>query len=797
MPSFLTTALPQICSTLLALDISANFLGALPPCLASCISLEELNVASNPLRVLPAFLSDLSALRVLIADSTGISTLPDTLSELDKLHTLSIRRNKMHALPSWLCLLSALETLCVDGNPFQGPWKALVEPLLARNPMTPMYPSSSPIFTIPSVGIPGEAEGDDIDADDGSDSPSPTHAKLPSPPDDEDRTITPARPLLSPNPPLSGSFSTPSLPGLTRTRTTPTRPFSEKSKGANGVSPIDPRAKAHISRSQEHPALPADRQLRKMKSAGELRRGLGSKNTHPPLDSGLLGSRPPLSASSSNLLSLAPTSAEPPNPNRFASLGPTTGLNGSALDTNRSRTALTQSLWDDRKETADDTRYSSTSDTTITPHVPRSTSPPSPPADTKSPREQPGNGRARSIKETKEKGSRWGFLKKMSMGKLKLDSPTRPSPSQARMHPLPRPQANWTTSPSSVGRLSGSPQIDVRFSTTGTLGALSTAIASPPIVALSPPEIQAEAPQENGQAALSLPSPGLLSPGLLSAPTPRPTKRRSFLPIDIPLSLNTTVTHPATFMPGVTASNGTDDPNEAKSALPSPVPEATEFYLRKEEERARDAYMRALRSVMSYLRDMNDLGLSQSNSMSMYGGPGEDIVIPRSRRLTDAAMRDSSVTLSASASMSMLDTSQLRSPEAMSGLRSGSSSQTVSVMTTDSTEERKYKDDKGKRAMVVREIVEYVVPCLPFSSLTLLTTILAGRNVLMSRDSKSLSISISSLRPHPSILSVVWGRPGKRSFPPASAKRSLAAWTLCSPSTARVFYRPWRSPQLL
>jgi hypothetical protein len=180
------------------------------------------------------------------------------------------------------------------------------------------------------------------------------------------------------------------------------------------------------------------------------------------------------------------------------------------------------------------------------------------------------------------------------------------------------------------------------------------------------------------------------------------------LPIDIPLSLNTSVTNPATFVPGITVSNGTDEPNDTKSALPSPIPEATEFYNRKEEERARDAYMRALRSVMSYLRDMNDLGLSQSNSMSMYGGPGEDIVIPRSRRPTDAATREPSLALSPSASMSMLDTSQLRSPETMSGLRSGSSSQTISVMTTDSTfcEEKKCKDDKGKRAMVVREIVE-------------------------------------------------------------------------------------------
>src|ERR1700722_20221944 len=108
MPSFLANTLPQICDTLLALDISANYLVAVPPALASCVCLEELNIASNPLRVLPVFLCNLTSLRVFIADSTGISTLPEPFSALDRLHTLSVRRNKMNALPSWLCLLSSL-----------------------------------------------------------------------------------------------------------------------------------------------------------------------------------------------------------------------------------------------------------------------------------------------------------------------------------------------------------------------------------------------------------------------------------------------------------------------------------------------------------------------------------------------------------------------------------------------------------------------------------------------------------------------------------------------------------------
>ena len=144
IPAFLTSMLPQISYSLLALDISANFLGALPPVLADCENLEELNIASNPLRVLPVFLADLINLRVLIADSTGISTLPEALVELDKLHTVSVRRNKLHALPSWLCLLPALQTLCVDGNSFQGPWKALVEPLLAKVATSHVHSPSTP-----------------------------------------------------------------------------------------------------------------------------------------------------------------------------------------------------------------------------------------------------------------------------------------------------------------------------------------------------------------------------------------------------------------------------------------------------------------------------------------------------------------------------------------------------------------------------------------------------------------------------------------------------------------------------
>jgi hypothetical protein len=82
--------------------------------------------------------------------------------------------------------------------------------------------------------------------------------------------------------------------------------------------------------------------------------------------------------------------------------------------------------------------------------------------------------------------------------------------------------------------------------------------------------------------------------------------------------------------------------------------------------------------------------------------------------------------------------SHLRGMTSNHALRSGQNSQTASVATTDSAgsvpEERVFKDDKGKRAMIVREIVEtertyvkglqelveiYIVPAsVPVSNLT-------------------------------------------------------------------------------
>jgi hypothetical protein len=173
----------------------------------------------------------------------------------------------------------------------------------------------------------------------------------------------------------------------------------------------------------------------------------------------------------------------------------------------------------------------------------------------------------------------------------------------------------------------------------------------------------------------------------------------------------------STFVTGVAVSHDGEETavpgqpgQEAKMLTPSPVLDH-EQYIRREEDRARDAYMRALRSVMAYLKDMNDLGTAQQgNPFSMYGPSGQDDHHPpvRSRRPTVVEAQREPSMASSSTLASLSDSSgHLRSAESIAGLRSGSSSQTLSVATdsSGSSEERKYKDDKGKRAMVIREIV--------------------------------------------------------------------------------------------
>jgi hypothetical protein len=621
----------------------------------------------------------------------------------------------MNSLPSWLSVLASLQTLFLDGNPFQGPWKALVEPLLAKDPVTLMYPTSTPTFPLPSASVTdsaGDTEQDDADAAYFANPKSAgSFQARPQSCPEEDDTITPASfPRTNPgSAPPSVTFGT---TRLTRTRTTPNRDHHSKSR--NGVSVIETKSNAHrvqSMRSQDSGYL-GNRELRKMKSAGELRRNGGTKSLVDSPNPMHPGSIHPASASSSNLLSLA-TSGDGPSPKRFASLSSSSSSNPRGAATG-ARTPLTQSLWAGAPESrTQDVGGTSPSQEPADP-IPTTALDGLQSPDQPSPEGQSVAG-AQSPKDNKETRSRWGFLKKMSMGKMRIDSPSRLSVPQGR----PQTSSGSLLSPNPASfRTSTTPQIDVRFSTTGTLGNLTTVSSvSPATISVPLPVspnpgvslLPAVLEKKRSLDSLKLPSP---SPSLLCPPSPSPRsgKRRSFLPLDGPPSLNIPIPDAASFVPGVTASNGQDDSDEGRISS-GPVTDTPEHQLRKEEERARECYTRALRSVMAYLKDMNDLGLSQQpNPMSIYGGSPDDYPVTRSRRPTESG-REASMAIHAS-NVPLPDLSeQLRSKESRTALRNGTAKQTLSVATTDSNgsaEERKFKDDKCKRAMVVREIVEYV-----------------------------------------------------------------------------------------
>ncbi|KAA1065363.1 hypothetical protein PGTUg99_008521 [Puccinia graminis f. sp. tritici] len=133
--ALLSSKLSSIAGNLVVLDISDAGLTSLPSAIAYCEALEELNVSGNVMAngELPIFLSNLIALKVLAADRCGLYQIAYPYNGLTQLRDLSVRYNHLRSLPSWLCLLPRLEILLVDGNEFEPPWQDLVEPLLCTS----------------------------------------------------------------------------------------------------------------------------------------------------------------------------------------------------------------------------------------------------------------------------------------------------------------------------------------------------------------------------------------------------------------------------------------------------------------------------------------------------------------------------------------------------------------------------------------------------------------------------------------------------------------------------------------
>lgn len=420
------------------------------------------------------------------------------------------------------------------------------------------------------------------------------------------------------------------------------------------------------------------------------------------------------------------TLTDRPGAKRFASLGAAHGLGGS-LPT-RARPALADGMWDadgdaDVEGDGEEQKKKLTS------------RPMSPTEQDKGPAED----NTRQAKKGK-----WGFLKKMSMGRMRPETTSRST----------NPQLSARSTQTS-------PQAGSHVQRTGAFSDHATNETSP--VAKSRQNLRENPNSSLGSTNTPPPLPSLNippQPALSSLQPPslqhRSAKRRSFLPLDGPPALNIPIPSTASFLSEhIIATNGTAEEPNATLAEADVVQATPSPHISRE---LPDNDNRALRSVMAYLRDMADLGMSNSapgvaminsnpSTFNLGSSSSQDNEDGRSRRpaLVENGRVLSEGSLASNAS----------SGSGFGGMPSRSDDQranTMSVVTTDSggsgkgDEDRsKHKDDKTKRMLVIKEIVEFVLR--PFFVRFLFITP-SEPSVRTSKVSRSLSISMSNLLPY-------------------------------------------------
>ena len=728
VPDFLETHLPLVSHSLLALDISANALSALPRALALCSVLEELNIGSNPLRSLPPWLSELHHLQVLIADATSITTLPNEFASLKELRTLSLRRNKLHSLPSWLCMLNNVEWLLVDENPFLEPWRRLIDPLLNPVPATPSYPPHTPYSDTstspPTSAYPGNeilfpfggdqtitisnsshhnllGPGSAVPPSSASSIPPAYHVYTPSVngfPTSATQGNSPYGTVETPSPATSGYFPSFRSPGAEDTlripasRRPPTRDALQ-SPPAFGAPP----ASAIAAYGPPIPNPLDQKSVKKVQSVDELRKRNRSGSLGAAIAS---GNRPNVQAPPVPSPGLQTMSLYDSNPNRepsskFTSLGRT---NGGASPAG-SRPTLHGSTYEPTPQMISENGTISDSPTDL-PHEEDRGSRYGPPPAKSSQFGDDGMPREKS---------KWGFLKKMSMSKMKAGSaPALQESSRTRSIKVSRP-----TTPHSVP--------------------VPTEARAPPDLSVT---LDGGVFANNGSSSQGSLKPKADSPsnGLMPPTTSRPGKRRSFLPLDSPPIINTPIDNsPFRISGALDKMPMTPDPagpitpltvsiSDSDTVSAQPSPEYQDITIKIDVNgppavmsATNEDYAKALRSVMAYLKDMWDLGGNTgpvNGSMISPSVPGSGNSSPHPDRVRRPTLvGGESNTDSIFSTSFAVAPKQLRSAVSTASLRAGG---TASMFTTDSGgsssgaghEERKVKDDKAKRTHAIKEIIE-------------------------------------------------------------------------------------------
>ncbi|KAG8913613.1 hypothetical protein FRC00_001992 [Tulasnella sp. 408] len=687
-------------------------------------ALGELKISNNPLRTLPPWLSNLSNLQIFIADSIDLEFLPNELSALSGLQLISLRNNNLHSLPGWLCLLNDIEWLLVDNNPFLTPWQVVIAPLTSAVPPTPGLTPRTPFSAVsgestltgdslspPQSAFPG-ALGDQtitlpsrlfpnsgLTPTSAASSQPPYHIYTPSV-SGFPMGPTPDSGLSAPSPlglgtPSSAISETPHYPASATSYFPPTpvramtstAPLKNRRTYADGqdvevlrvppMPPPPPHAASQVpSRMDGAQSDSEKKSLKKMKSADDVRKraragsvsaavaaasNMFKANTQPvPALPSASPMASPAPSPGPNRLPLAPEATpERGQPPKFMSLAT---RSGSSLNQSPSyqRGALTNSLWEPPENGPGPVTDSPVDMSDSSPRTEARTytgPPPSKSSQFTSPSQDDDT-------LSRDKGRKWGFLKKMSMGKM------RAAAAGATGQETVRSNKSIKVKRPSTGQGSRPPSEFGQRAPARQFGQVPNSVVDSP--AFHPPE--------RPEIAVSMMSGTTVIGGDGSNPS---SARQSYQEILINVQ-----------------------PDQPMSALSTLV--------------MNEAYASALRTLMVYLRDLFDLGGSvpalpsgavpvPSMPPSVPGSSSSSPMPDRRRRPT--LVGGEAPTDSVFSATFTPPNRGLRSMPSTTSLRGGP---TVSTYTADSggsgagggAEERKVKDDKAKRAYLVKEIVD-------------------------------------------------------------------------------------------
>lgn len=307
---------------------------------------------------------------------------------------------------------------------------------------------------------------------------------------------------------------------------------------------------------------------------------------------------------------------------------------------------------------------------------------------------------------TGKTGKSWGFLRKMSMNRLRSSDKTATLSNSAA--------SNIKLMPPALPHTTSEPlQTHGRPSLRGAMSAMTLPSRNGSVIDIGEFGQQQQPPQSRLGPSATVPLNGLPSAsgmfgGMDRSKTPSRGKRRSFLPIDTPPSISLAIPSTSPLMPATIhfgsqggsappSDNGISELSHRFTMIDSSVADGAS------DPEAEAQYSAALESIKSYLRDLFDLGRPEIEPYGGFEVVGNGATASHPQTPNSNVMPESPLTTSSAGRGSMADTRHTVhsdvSDSAASTSASGDKSGPRACV-------KKVKDDKAKRAKVLREIYE-------------------------------------------------------------------------------------------